>query len=247
MEQTNNKKQQAVSIGNLLLRQMESCKLKRYERFHIPESAGVLSLSFRHEVMKRGMAYIEDRRMEDRLRKVGEWLQDGYGTPGLMLCGNPGNGKTTVIKAIKNLVTLSDQKDPMSRERSPLEGNTFFAETKAKLHVHTSHEICHLYLSDEKEYDKIKKCGLLAIDDLGVEPVEVMHYGNVMSPITELLYWRYENQLFTIVSSNLPPSSIEERYGRRIYDRLCEMMTSVPFPDITFRKFVKPYTGNGEI
>ena len=46
---------------------------------------------------------------------------------------------------------------------------------------------------------------MLAIDDLGTEPVEVMDYGNIITPVINLLTKRYEAHLFTIVTTNLDP------------------------------------------
>lgn len=65
----------------------------------------------------------------------------------------------------------------------------------------------------------------LAIDDLGTEPVEVMDYGNIITPVINLLTKRYEAHLFTIVTTNLDPKEIHKRYGDRIADRL-----NVSFP-----------------
>lgn len=44
---------------------------------------------------------------------------------------------------------------------------------------------------------------ILAIDDLGTEPREIIEYGNVLSPIIDLISYRYEHQLPTIIISNL--------------------------------------------
>lgn len=44
---------------------------------------------------------------------------------------------------------------------------------------------------------------ILAIDDLGTEPREIIEYGNVLSPIIDLISYRYEHQLPTIITSNL--------------------------------------------
>lgn len=65
----------------------------------------------------------------------------------------------------------------------------------------------------------------LAIDDLGTEPVEVMDYGNIITPVINLLTKRYEAHLFTIVTTNLDPKEIHKRYDDRIADRL-----NVSFP-----------------
>ena len=46
---------------------------------------------------------------------------------------------------------------------------------------------------------------VLGIDDLGTEPSEVSDYGNVYTPVIDLLTKRYEEQLFTIITTNLTP------------------------------------------
>ena len=73
------------------------------------------------------------------------------------------------------------------------------------------------------------------IDDLGIEPVEVMDYGNIMTPVIDLLTKRYEAQLFTIVTTNLDPKDIRKRYGDRIADRLNEMMAKIVYRNPTYR------------
>jgi DNA replication protein DnaC len=77
---------------------------------------------------------------------------------------------------------------------------------------------------------------MLAIDDLGIEPVEVMDFGNVLCPVVDLLTKRYDMQLFTIITTNLTPSEIREKYGDRIADRMNEMMVKIIFNNDTYRK-----------
>lgn len=76
---------------------------------------------------------------------------------------------------------------------------------------------------------------MLAIDDLGTEPVEVLEYGNRLNPVIDLLYKRYDEQLFTIITTNLTPKEIRERYGERIADRLNEMAFRIVFDNETYR------------
>ena len=81
-------------------------------------------------------------------------------------------------------------------------------------------------------------CGqrMLAIDDLGTEPLEIIDYGNVYYPTTDMLTMRYDRQLFTIITTNLTPQEIREKYGDRIADRLNEMMVKIVFENPTYRK-----------
>jgi DNA replication protein DnaC len=43
-------------------------------------------------------------------------------------------------------------------------------------------------------------------------------------------------QLFTIITTNLTPSEIREKYGDRIADRMNEMMVKIIFNNDTYRK-----------
>ena len=76
---------------------------------------------------------------------------------------------------------------------------------------------------------------MLAIDDLGIEPAEVMDYGNILNPVIDLISYRYNEQLFTIVTTNLNPKQIRDKYGDRIADRFNEMMKKVIFENDSYR------------
>ena len=77
---------------------------------------------------------------------------------------------------------------------------------------------------------------LLFIDDLGVEAVNIKVYGNEFSPVTELLYNRYDRNLVTILTSNLSDEQMKDRYGARIDDRLREMFDKIHFQGPSYRK-----------
>ena len=86
-----------------------------------------------------------------------------------------------------------------------------------------------------QEWRTLSRRNMLAIDDLGTEPVEIQDYGNHLSPVIDLLYKRYDEQLFTIITTNLTPKEIRERYGERIADRLNEMAFRIVFDNDTYR------------
>ena len=76
---------------------------------------------------------------------------------------------------------------------------------------------------------------MLSIDDLGIEPSEILDYGNILNPVIDLLTQRYNAQLFTIVTTNLTPKQIREHYGERIADRFNEMFDRIVFENSTYR------------
>ena len=68
------------------------------------------------------------------------------------------------------------------------------------------------------------------------EPREVMEFGNVYTPLIDLITTRYEEQLYTIFTTNLTPAQLEEKYGKRIVDRLNEMVEKVVFENESYRR-----------
>ena len=89
--------------------------------------------------------------------------------------------------------------------------------------------------SNYEDWKRLMHQDLLAIDDLGTEQREVMDYGNIINPTVDILTRRYENQLFTIISTNLTPPQISQVYGERIADRMREMMEIIPFTNSSYR------------
>ena len=77
---------------------------------------------------------------------------------------------------------------------------------------------------------------MLYIDDVGCEPSEVRFFGNVVSPLTDLLYFRYENRLMTIMTTNLTIEDIGNNYGPRIKDRMIEMFNRLGYKNKSYRK-----------
>lgn len=89
--------------------------------------------------------------------------------------------------------------------------------------------MCRTFLRNVVRYQ------LMIIDDLGVEPREVMEFGNVYAPLIDLVTARYEEQLYTIFTTNLTPVQLEEKYGNRIVDRLNEMIEKVVIENESYR------------
>ena len=80
----------------------------------------------------------------------------------------------------------------------------------------TWESLLYLHLTDIKKYLELKYVDILGIDDLGIEMIETLEYGNVCTPIVDLLSSRYEHQNTTIITSNLTPRQVREKYGERI-------------------------------
>ncbi len=189
-----------------------------YQRFkiekYVNEIPEMLQICYENEVKKRGMNYSND--IKDYINKVATWLLETNKT-GLFLYGSVGNGKTTMILAIKKLIEV-------------LYLGQFGVQIISSL------TLSELVRNDEANFNLIKKSYLLAIDDVGCEPSIVKNYGNEISPLTDIIYYRYDKQLFTLITSNLDKKDIEIKYGNRISDRMNEMFDFVAFTNKTYRK-----------
>ena len=95
--------------------------------------------------------------------------------------------------------------------------------------------IAYLCENNYEAYRKLISTDMQGIDDLGTEPSEVLDYGNVYTPVIDLLTKRYEEQLFTVITTNLTPQKIREHYGDRIADRFNEMVKKIVFSNGTYR------------
>ena len=80
---------------------------------------------------------------------------------------------------------------------------------------------------DLKEFQK----GRLFIDDLGFEKLAFNQY----ELMEQILFERYGNNAVTFLTTNLTPSEIENRYGKRIGDRLQEMFNYIKWEGNSFR------------
>jgi DNA replication protein DnaC len=143
-----------------------------------------------------------------------------------MMCGTCGNGKTTLLYTLQSAIN-----DLHRCGHFEFLGKEF----RIGLRIVDAKDITEI----AKDLDELKQYRLqqmLAIDDLGKEPTEVLNFGNVVSPVVDLLEYRYNHQLFTVVTTNLTPKEIREKYGARIADRFNEMLEVIRFQDISYRR-----------
>lgn len=184
----------------------------------------VLRNAYMVEVTHRGRAFIYDDATRMNIEALADALTTENPKQGIMLAGNVGNGKTTLIQALKATIKIAKMQ------------GWFENNAQTGLRITDARDIAKLVAIDPKEFDTIRRTALLAIDDMGKEPAEVLDYGNAYNPVIELMEYRYNEQLFTIISTNLTPKQVREKYGNRIADRFNEMMNVIAFTHDTYRK-----------
>ena len=195
-------------------------------RFKLPmskeEAYACLLAAIMAEVAYRHRSFCTNEYMETQLHEMAHWLTSPSSHFGIMLCGGCGNGKSTMLKAFQLLLNSLHIPKPDN------DGTYGIQIVDAKY-------IAYLCKNNYEAYRKLISVNMLGIDDLGTEPSEVMDYGNVYTPVIDLLTKRYEEQFFTIITTNLTPQQIREHYGDRIADRLNEMVKKIVFNNTTYR------------
>jgi DNA replication protein DnaC len=139
---------------------------------------------------------------------------------GVMLVGKYGSGKTLIMQAMAemyNTVILS-----LHIQRPLL---TFIKSSEL------------LGILKEKPVKQFSKLPLI-IDELGREPKQIMDFGNLRSPMIELLCERYDSGTWTHGVSNftLETLSSENQYGRMTGDRLKSMFNFIELKGESRRK-----------
>lgn len=199
-------------------------------RFRLPYTSGqvcdMLLQACRVEVQHRHRDFYASPLYLACIRDIAAWLTSSDSTFGLFICGGAGNGKSTILHALRNLIRFLRADEPYSRTQ-----NDFVIISArrlvslAKAHNNPTRETQELADSYRKALDT----PVLAIDDLGTEPRESMHYGDFVMAATDILTHRYDMQLCTLVTSNLAAAEIATYYDNRIADRFAEMMHIVNF------------------
>lgn len=179
--------------------------------------------------------------VEMLLTETARWLTTGapagYGLrPWLCYCGLHGNGKTTLLRALGQL--LQQMKDRgWLRPRS--QRTTFLLKVTAA-EVEQTRRSAHYEQPDTcRLWEELCTADCLLIDDLGEETITHLRFGREeICPVAELLTRRYDERLLTVMTTNLRPEMITERdvpqgsheclrpspiYGLRVASRWREM------------------------
>ena len=180
-----------------------------------------LMMAIKVEVVYRHKEFVTNDELEAQVRCLSAFLTQENSKFGILLAGGCGNGKTTIIKALQNLINALRIPNP-------------YNDKEYAMRIIDAKSLVATCKSNYEDWKRLMYQDLLAIDDLGTEPREVMDYGNIINPV-DILTRRYENQLFTIIATNLTPPQISQVYGERIADRMREMMEIIPFHNSSYR------------
>lgn len=193
------------------------------QRFKLPlseqQAYDALLAAYQTEVANRQANFVCDPMLEKNIAAMAKALTQNNPKFGIMLCGTCGNGKTTLLRAFQLLLNFLNRKG--------------YFEQSTGIRIVDAKDISALMR--EPHTKTVRNTPMLAIEDMGREATEVLDYGNVLSPVVDLLEYRYNEQLFTFITTNLNAKDVRQKYGARIADRFNEMLCVIPFTASSFR------------
>ncbi len=188
------------------------------------EAKNALYGYYKREVERRKNEFVMTDELKQQISEVGDFLTTETRYYGLFLPGSIGNGKTTMLKAIRDLLIYLVENDRIR-----------YCEGDKYPRFVTARDMANI-AKDADEFRSLKTTKYLILDDLCEEPAEVLSFGNYIYPFVELLEYRYEQMLPTFISSNFGAVDIEEKYhSARISDRMKEMFKIISFKEESFR------------
>ena len=144
------------------------------------------------------------------IERVRRFMASQPGT--LVLSGSKGTGKTVAAAWAMQCNVEDDPAAKKKYERWPTELGPKFMDVARFARAPR--------WNDPMVMQCIEDCWVLVIDDVGLEYLDGK--GIFLSLFDEILVHRHDNNLRTILTTNIPPDTFFERYGERVKDRLCE-------------------------
>lgn len=160
---------------------------------------------------------------QNTFKALAKWLaryQQGH-KHGLLLCGNVGTGKTYFMQSCLRIRTIirAGRFVDVWRDNKGILDNRFWYES--------------INVFEGESWVRN-----IIIDELGQEPICNL-YGTVSEVLEEVLSQRYldwqKTRALTLITSNLNPSQLNNRYGSRVTDRLREMCDLIEFTGTSLR------------
>ncbi|MCM1223185.1 MAG: hypothetical protein NC548_52910 [Lachnospiraceae bacterium] len=230
-----NKQINTLSVGELTQQLLRRKILPTRFSIDLPvkDVCNALYASYDAEVRLRNRTMILDDETREHIRIAAEWLANPDSKNGFMMTGLYGNGKTTLMKAMCSLINyLYDSS---------------CSNDRVSIRILNAKDIARMAVDKDlrSSYEKLYYEDLLAIDEVGEEPAEILVYGMIYTPIRDLLEERYARQKFTIITTNLVENKeknifqIRDHYGERVVDRIREMMKILPFRNGSYRPVKK--------
>ena len=159
--------------------------------------------------------------------KFTKQFMQGKNPAGLLLIGGVGSGKTFMASSIANTIInyIVIQENGGTTYLRDIVNDDWFKNHEPLIFVSVS-EMLERYRENPYSnfFYKYKECSLLILDDLGAEKVSECSTAKIF----ELIDYRYNEELPTIITTNCVPEELKEHVGARTYDRIRSMCVLTP-------------------
>lgn len=210
-------------------------------RLTAEESIALLRSAYERVVTYRNGSIEIDSETLKRIEKVAHWLikDNPAHKPSLLLYGDKGTGKTTLLRAVKSMIDNIKgyyHKALANCGRMTAEEVAYARYWEYDVGAPHFATACEVVDMDEKALRACKTASLLLLDDLGVEPSVVKNYGTERTYMVDIINYRYDKCLPTIITTNLDEVGIASIYGDRTEDRIKEICNKINYEGDSYRR-----------
>ena len=157
---------------------------------------------------------------------------------GILLMGNVGSGKTTIMKIFKEFCTLKNMMKFTIVESKHIV-REFSSDGLKTIDVYGRNSFYKTANNFNESFDK-KRPFTYCFDDLGLEEINTQFYGNKTIVLAEIITDRYvcftDNGMVTHGITNLDLPKLKELYGERVFDRMKEIFNFFSLNQKSYRK-----------
>ena len=140
---------------------------------NVAQARDALLAAVQAEVEYRRRPFSVTNALSEQIDRMATWLTGDSSKFAAVLCGGCGNGKTTFVKAFQNMLSYLNIPVPDGH------GKTY------GMRICNAREVAGVARTDYPAFLTLTRIPMLAIDDVGIEPLEVIEYGNAVSRVAD--------------------------------------------------------------